>query len=1291
MNEEKSTNSNIGGNELKPSPSIQFLQQRAKSYASYAWAQLKEEEDRSKKIKDEVSELAKKAPSAKGKSDNLEKKVKKANISDWQEHKLMPASFFELMKDKFDRNGEEVSKTFEEFTQTPREFPKSFNSLEEHDPNLKDYNPNLKEKLYKYGSDVQKKYLSQGLSKAEVARRRMIDGPNKLPEKPKTPGIVKFLNEISSVFAILMWIGAALAFIGYGLSPTDLSNLYLAIVLIVVVLITGIFSYFQNEKSDEIMDSFKSYSVSTTNVLREGKKETVPSVDLVYGDVVYISSGNKIPADVRIFEYVDFQVDNSPLTGESKFMKRTAECGEKGKSDPLQAENIAFFSTLCKNGSATGIVIKTGKETFMGRIADLASTAEASITTLQIELSYFIMVIAKIAIFLGVVFFILGIIIEYPILVNFIYALGIIVANVPEGLLATVTIALAVTARKMLKRKIMIKNLQSVETLGSISCICSDKTGTLTVNKMKVVHIWYDLKARSTRKDEEYLEYGNNQYLPVDPINENDASFEVLKFANVCGSTGEFMESIEEYPDYKSELNTWKKNNSKATDEDTKKQIEFLNAKYKTAYKKYYDDNITARKMKDANPSEEGILKFFESYEQIENTRMKYPIHSLNDKKVVHPFNSNDKYAAAVCRILDSKDPSKYTYRIAIKGAPERIEQLCDKYILNGKIFPKDKTFEEEFSSVNRAFQYKGERVIGCAIIDMDPDVFNQDYKGFLVATDRKEMIKNEKEDNKQQSFEVKLPKIENAIFVGVIAMEDPPRDGVKEAIALCKKAGIKVIMVTGDQAITAASIAHQTGIIEDMNDTPAIIKYNEKLATLEEAEAKSKAIIIEGDRLKKAMEEDEMLSENNPRKGAVLREWLMKRDVVFARTSPEQKLIIVKGCQSLQHVVAVTGDGVNDSPAIKKADIGIAMGIVGTDVAKDAADILLLDDNFANIVRGIKQGRVIFDLLKKIIGYCLTSNIPELIPFLGMVILQFPLPMTTILILCIDVGTDVYPNCSMAREIPEKGIMLQPPRNVRTDKLCPVKLFFVAYGIYGLLQTAGAFLVYYAVMNDYGFYPNNLFFFANKESIIPAAQDIYNPYDVYRGNSQAFIVENGDLLSIYGEGIELLLEEPKRALEWATEGDISIDLRVFFYEYPDSHWAPCAFDSVGQNYDGPVCYRIEALRHAQGAYLLAVVIMQFANSLVYKTKIHSVFTHLFKNHYINVSYLVVSGLILLILYVPGLNTGFGIRALRIEHFSPSMGMFIVFFAWSEFMKWRVRSEKNPDGGKNWFHKYFLY
>jgi len=315
-----------------------------------------------------------------------------------------------------------------------------------------------------------------------------------------------------------------------------------------------------------------------------------------------------------------------------------------------------------------------------------------------------------------------------------------------------------------------------------------------------------------------------------------------------------------------------------------------------------------------------------------------------------------------------------------------------------------------------------------------------------------------EKEDKEHPRKKGTDPKtnfpLTDLTFCGLVAMEDPPRDGVREAVAKCHVAGIKVIMVTGDQSLTAASIAHQIGIISDLDDTPELIQRREKLATIEEAEAKSNTIIIEGGRLQAYLDRDSTMSDDNPNKNSFLRNWIMKRDVVFARTSPENKLTIVNACQSLSHVVAVTGDGVNDSPAIKKADIGIAMGKVGTDVAKDAADILLLDDNFPNILKGVKQGRVIFETLKKIIGYNLSSNIPELFPFLGYTILQFPLPLSTILILCIDVGTDILPNICQAYEAPEKGILLRKPRNIKTDKLCTLKLF-----IYGYFFT-GVFLV---------------------------------------------------------------------------------------------------------------------------------------------------------------------------------------------------------------------------------------
>jgi sodium/potassium-transporting ATPase subunit alpha len=422
------------------------------------------------------------------------------------------------------------------------------------------------------------------------------------------------------------------------------------------------------------------------------------------------------------------------------------------------------------------------------------------------------------------------------------------------------------------------------------------------------------------------------------------------------------------------------------------------------------------------------------------------------------------------------------------------------------------------------------------------------------------------------------------------------------------------------------------------------------------------------------------------------LRNWLLKRDVVFARTSPEQKLIIVQGCQQLSHCVAVTGDGVNDSPAIKKADIGIAMGKAGTEVAKDAADIILLDDDFSNIIKGIKQGRLVFDILKKIIRYNLCSNVTELLPFIGFVIFQYPLPLTTIMILFMDVGTNIYPTICFAYEVPEENLLDRRPRNFKTDRLCTRQLILYAYFFVGIIQCSACFLNFFATLNDYGFKPSNMFFFNNKYGILPNAKDVYNPYDKdYRGNTNAFISRYSNILGIQGEAYPLLVTNNNIQLDYTRNGYLNVDYRLFFWYEPDDFFGSCGYDSIGVSFDEHVCYRPEGIRHAQTSYFAALVIMQVINGICSRVKISSIFKHKMNNYPFNSAYFVQLALLSFFIYCPGLNEGIGFRALRIEHLTPCLLMFIMYFFFEELTKFLLRNVKDPDGNASWFFRYFNY
>uniref|UniRef100_A0A6Q2X4L0 Sodium/potassium-transporting ATPase subunit alpha n=1 Tax=Esox lucius TaxID=8010 RepID=A0A6Q2X4L0_ESOLU len=793
---------------------------------------------------------------------------------------------------------------------------------------LDDHKLTLDELHRKYGTD-----LARGLTSARAREILLRDGPNTLTPPPTTPEWVKFCRQLFGGFSMLLWIGAILCFLAYAIQAVSEEepandNLYLGVVLSVVVIVTGCFSYYQEAKSSKIMDSFKNLVPQQALVVRDGEKKNINAEEVVVGDLVEVKGGDRIPAD--LWTTPPSLVNPRTLPSSQPTVLKVNICGK---------------------------------------------------TPIAVEIEHFIHIITGVAVFLGVSFFILSLILGYGWLEACIFLIGIIVANVPEGLLATVTVCLTLTAKRMAKKNCLVKNLEAVETLGSTSTICSDKTGTLTQNRMTVAHMWFDNQIHEADTTE------NQSGTSFDRSSPTWAA--LARVAGLC-NRAVFLAEQSNVPILKRDVA--------------------------------------------GDASESALLKCIElCCGSVKEMREKY-------RKVAEiPFNSTNKYQLSIHKNIVTGE-SKHL--LVMKGAPERILDRCSTILIQGKEQALDEDLKESFQNAYEELGGLGERVLGFCHFQLPDDQFAE---GFEFDCE-----------------EVNFP-TENLCFVGLMSMIDPPRAAVPDAVGKCRSAGIKVIMVTGDHPITAKAIAKGVGIISEGNETVEDIAARLKIPVSEVNPRDAKACVVHGGELKDLASEqlDEILAHHT--------------EIVFARTSPQQKLIIVEGCQRQGAIVAVTGDGVNDSPALKKADIGVAMGISGSDVSKQAADMILLDDNFASIVTGVEEGRLIFDNLKKSIAYTLTSNIPEISPFLLFIIANIPLPLGTVTILCIDLGTDMVPAISLAYEEAENDIMKRQPRNSKTDKLVNERLISIAYGQIGMMQATAGFFTYFVILAENGFLPMDL------------------------------------------------------------------------------------------------------------------------------------------------------------------------------------------------------------------------
>jgi len=545
------------------------------------------------------------------------------------------------------------------------------------------------------------------------------------------------------------------------------------------------------------------------------------------------------------------------------------------------------------------------------------------------------------------------------------------------------------------------------------------------------------------------------------------------------------------------------------------------------------------------------------------------------NKKVCEvPFNSTNKFQVSIHETNDN-DPR---YLLVMKGAPERILDRCSTIHIDGKDLEMTKQWQDSFTSAYMELGGLGERVLGFCDFRLDKDKYPDGYP--FDADD------------------INFP-IEGLRFVGLMSMIDPPRAAVPDAVSKCRAAGVKVIMVTGDHPITAKAIAKSVGIISEGNETIDDIATRLNIPLEQVNPRDANAAVVHGGEIKDMDEKtlDDVLKYH--------------AEIVFARTSPQQKLIIVEGCQRLGAIVAVTGDGVNDSPALKKADIGVAMGIAGSDVSKQAADMILLDDNFASIVTGVEEGRLIFDNLKKSIAYTLTSNIPEISPFLLFICADIPLPLGTVTILCIDLGTDMLPAISMAYEEAESDIMKRLPRNPYTDKLVNERLISMTYGMIGMIQAAAGFFVYFVILAENGFWPSKLF-------------GLRRAWDAKAVN---------DLEDSYGQ-------------EWTYR-----DRKILEY----------------------TCHT---------AFFVAIVVVQWADLIVCKTRKNSVFHQGMKNWIMNFGLVFETLLAAFLSYTPGMDKGLKMYPLKLNWWFPAAPFSILIFVFDEVRKYLLR--RNPGG---WIEK----
>jgi len=780
-----------------------------------------------------------------------------------------------------------------------------------------------------------------GLSSREAARRLREYGENRLAEIGGEAEWRRFAREFTHFFALILWVAAGLAFFAESYSPGE-GMWQLGAAIVAVILINGSFSFWQEYRAEKAIDALRQLLPQEVKVMRDGQLTTVPGEHLVPGDIIVLEAGDNVPADCRLISGSGIRVNAATITGESRPKARAAEEGEEGNEGDgaglLETRNVLLAGTSMVSGEGQAVVFATGMHTEFGKIAHLTQTADKSVSHLQQEIRRLSRLVAIFATGLGVFFFAVGVALGFPFWANLMFAIGIIVANVPEGLLPTVTLSLAMATQRMARRNALIRHLPAVETLGATTVICSDKTGTLTQNRMAVREVWVNGQV---------VEKMSAETPGMARLQRNAATCHSLK------------ESVRD-----------------------------------------------GRKVWLGDPMEVALLEF--GGESL-------PADGVATTGEI-PFDNERRRMSVVIEEGLKERGERWLF---CKGAPEAVLPLCESIEIDGEEVSLDRHGRHHAVDAQQRMADAGLRVLAFAWRRLGPD-----------------------EEARESGL----------VLSGLIGLYDPPRPEVPEAIARCQSAGIKVIMVTGDHPHTALAIAREIGLVPSDEKGG---KNGERNGEKKVEKKSENARVVLGNSLRKMSRSQLQMALDSPH-------------VIFARVTAEQKMLVVDALKRKGEIVAVTGDGVNDAPALKSAHIGVAMGQAGTDVAKSAADMILLDDNFASIVNAVEEGRAVFENIRKFMTYILTSNVPEIVPYLAYVLLRIPLPLTVIQILAVDLGTDMLPALALGAEKPDPEVMRQPPRRP-DERLLSWGLVARAYLWMGPLQAAASLIAFFLVLQAGG------------------------------------------------------------------------------------------------------------------------------------------------------------------------------------------------------------------------------